>query len=88
MTSGGRCRRRGQLALDVEALAAAVDRRDRREQRLRVRMPGRAEHLADSPALHDPPEVHHRDLVGEILDHGEVVGDEEIREPEVALQRA
>ncbi len=36
--------------------------------------------------LDDPPAPHHRDPAGEGLDHGEVVGDEQARETQFALQ--
>ena len=36
--------------------------------------------------LDDLAEIHHRDAVADVLDHREVVGDEEIGEPELALQ--
>ena len=35
--------------------------------------------------LDDAPEVHHRDAVGDVAHDGEVVGDEQVREPELAL---
>ena len=36
--------------------------------------------------LHDAPEVHHRDAVGDVPHHREVVRDEDVGQPEVALQ--
>ena len=36
--------------------------------------------------LDDPPEVHHRDAVADVAHDREVVGDEEVREPEPVLQ--
>ncbi len=36
--------------------------------------------------LHDPPEVHHRHAGGDVLDHREVVGDEDVGEAEPLLQ--
>ena len=39
-------------------------------------------------ALHDPPLVHHRDFVREVVDDRDVVGDEEVGEAAPALQRA
>jgi len=38
--------------------------------------------------LDDLAEIHYRDAVAELLDDGEVVGDEEIREAEFTLQVA
>ena len=36
--------------------------------------------------LHDGPPVHHRHPVGQVLDHRQVVGDEQIGQAEIALQ--
>ena len=36
----------------------------------------------------DLAEVHHRDVVADVLDHGEVVGDEQERDAVLALQAA
>ena len=36
--------------------------------------------------LDEPPEIHHADAVGDVRDHREVVGDEEVGEAELALQ--
>ena len=36
--------------------------------------------------LHDPAEVHDGDPRAEVFDHGEVVGDEQVREAELLLQ--
>ena len=41
-----------------------------------------------SAQLDDPPEVHHRHPVAQVLDHAQVVGDEHQREVEPALQVA
>ena len=40
------------------------------------------------PQLDDPPQVHDRDPVGDVPDGGQVVGDEQQREPELPLQPA
>ena len=39
------------------------------------------------PELDDLAEVHDRDAIGDVADEREVVRDEEVREPEVALER-
>ena len=36
--------------------------------------------------LDDPAEVHHRDPVADVADDGQVVGDEEVGQPELALE--
>src|SRR5262249_40037192 len=64
------------------------DRGDRREQRARVRVPRLAEQALRLALLDDLAEVHHRDAVGEVADHAEVVGDEEVGEAELALEVA
>ena len=51
-------------------------------------MPRRREELLRRSLLDDRAEVHHRDAVAEELDGREVVGDEEAREAEVALEVA
>src|SRR6185369_1431239 len=43
------------------------------------------EHVAIGK-LHDLAEVHHRDPVGNVSHHGQVVSDEDIRQVELALQ--
>ena len=57
-----------------------------REQRHRVRVPGRRVERVDVGDLDDLAEVHHRDAVADVLDDREVVGDEEIRQPELVLE--
>src|SRR5947207_1143406 len=42
--------------------------------------------LAIAGALDDAAEIHHRDLVGEMLDDREVVGDEQVRDFPLRLQ--
>src|ERR1700730_1701697 len=46
----------------------------------------RAVQVLDLGHLDDLAEVHHSDAIADVLHHGEVVGDEDIREPEFALQ--
>ena len=60
---------------------------NRVDQRPRVRMLRRSEDVGGRAELDDPSEVHHGDPVGEVLDHGQVVRDEDDRQPELALQR-
>ena len=88
--AGRRVRRARHVSLehDPRALAAlgrGLDRH-RREERLRVRMHRRVVDLLARPDLDDLAEVHHRDPVGDVADDREVVRDEEVREPELALQ--
>ena len=66
--------------------ARAVQARDRLEQPPRVRMLGRAEDRVGRSPLDDPPGVHDRDLVGDLGDHAEVVGDDDDRHPQPRLK--
>ena len=38
------------------------------------------------PLLDDPAEVHHRDFVAQIFDHGEIMADQHIAQSELVLQ--
>ena len=51
-------------------------------------MAGRGEQRLRRPGLDDGAEVHHRDAVGDVLDHGEIVRDEDVGEAEPVLQVA
>ena len=65
-------------ALDrVELLALQVHPRDGGEQALGVRVAGVGVDVGDRGLLDDPAGVHHRDRVGDVGDHAEVVGDED-----------
>ena len=66
--------------------ALGVGVRDRREQRLRVRVLGVGEDLLGRPDLDDPAEVHDRDPVAEELRAGQVVGDVDVGEVELLLE--
>ncbi len=68
-------------------LAAAPDPGDRLEQRLGIGMARRAEELVPRRQLDDAAEIHDGDAVGEVVDHREVVADEEIGEPPSLLER-
>ena len=76
------------LEHDPAAQAPALRVRDRhgREERARVRMLGRRVELLLVRDLGDLAEVHHEDAVGDVADDVQVVRDEDVREPEVALQ--
>jgi hypothetical protein len=49
-------------------------------------MPRVAEEPRRVRLLDDPAQVHHRDPGGDVLDHGEVVADEDVGEAEVPAQ--
>ena len=50
-----------------------IRHRNRREQRFGIRMQWIAEQRARRCDLYDPAEIHHRDPVADMLDHGEIV---------------
>src|SRR5690606_19995972 len=56
------------------------------QQRLGVGVPGAAEQLRCRRLLDDPAQVHDRHPVADVLDHGQVVGDEQVRQVELVLQ--
>src|SRR5579884_2172200 len=88
---GRRVHRRGHVAAEDDPLAsrrAAVQLvlRHRREQRGRVRVTRMLVQALRGADLEDPAEVHDGDPVGDLPDHREVGGDEDVREPELALE--
>ena len=68
------------------ARSVRVGDRDRRHERLRVRVARVAEELLAVGQLDDAAQVHHRDAIADVLDHAHVVGDEEVGQPELALE--
>jgi len=81
----------GHIALQHNALSPPartirLDDRNRREQSLGVRMFGPAEDRFGVAQLHDLADVHNSNPVAAVLNHGQVVGDEEIGQVELALQ--
>ena len=63
--------------------AAGAGARHGLEQRARVGMGAVVEQILRAPLLDDAPEIHHRDLVAEIVDHGEVVADQDVAQAEL-----
>mgnify|MGYP003347752273 CR=1 FL=1 len=59
--------------------------RERLEEGSRIRMARPLEDLGGAPLLHDLPGIHHADAVADILDHAEIVRNEQVRDPELAL---
>ena len=68
------------------ALPRRVGDRRRGQQRLRVGVRRAREDPLAGALLDELAEVHHRDVVGEVLHRGQVVGDEQAGEAHVALQ--
>ena len=88
--AGRRVRGRGQVAREQDLLALVLDHRvrdrDRGHQRARVGVQRRRVELAGLRLLDQPAEVHHADPVADVAHHREVVGDDEVGEPELVLQ--
>ena len=86
----GGCERARHVALRARCAArsrAGLGHRDRGQQRLRVGMARLARRArACRPISTILPEVHHRDAVGDVLHHREVVRDEEVGEAQAPLQ--
>ena len=74
------------VPLKHNALASARWIRRRRQQGPRVRMSGVAVQSGRRGNLDDLAQVHHRDAVADVLDHAQVVRDEEVGELELVLQ--
>src|SRR6266567_2820653 len=68
------------------SLDGGIRHRNGREQRFGVRVQRIAEQLPGRCDLDDPAEIHHGDPMADVLDHGEIVRDKEIRQAELALQ--
>ena len=85
--SGGRRRGAWDVALQADPVAsAAVDRRHRRQQRLRVRVVRAVEHDIRRTELLEASEVEDGDPVRDVTDDAEVVRDEEVRDPLLRLE--
>ena len=67
-------------------LDGGVRHRNGCEQRLGVRVQWIAEELTGRRDLDDPAEIHHGNPMADVLDHGEIVRDKQIRQAEFALQ--
>ena len=81
-------RRIGQYVAeaDIRNAAPGLGGQHRGEQRLGVGMLRRAEQILDRRLFDDAPEIHDGDAAREMLDHREVVADEDIAQAEVASQ--
>ncbi len=87
---GRRHRGARYVALEQDAaslsLPTRIGHRNRRHERVRVRVRGPLEHRVGRSDLDDLAEVHHRDEVRDVTDNREVVRDEDVRESELLLQ--
>ena len=86
--AGRRVHRAGHVAHQDHALATEgrIRDRDRRHQCLGVRVLLLPEEFATVGELGDAPEIHDRDPVADVLDDTHVVSDEDVRQPELALE--
>src|SRR5215470_1172101 len=70
----------------VPAFDVRVRDRHRRQQRLGVRMQRRSVEVACCSDLDDLAEIHHGYASAYLLDHREIVGNEDVGEPKLLLQ--
>src|SRR5215471_3662905 len=69
----------GDLAFQAHTAARLpVDRRNGREQRLRIGMMRARKDPLGRADLHEAAEIEHRDAIGEITDRPEIVRDEDV----------
>ena len=68
------------------AAVIRVKRRDRREQRLGVRMTGRFEQFSRRGSFNQTAEIHHRDMVAGVRYDRKIVTDEQKRQAKIRLQ--
>ena len=81
--------RRVRIALakaNVGNAHARLRRQHRGQQRARIGMRGSRNSASTRRMLHDAAEIHHRDLGRDVLDHREIVADEQIGQAELAPQ--
>jgi hypothetical protein len=71
---------------DPLSLCVGIRRGHGRKQSLGVRMAWRAEEFVASANLDDLPEVHHRYPIGQMLNDGEIVANEEESQAELVLE--
>ena len=64
-----------------------VQRRDRRKQRLRIRMPRCLEQLPRRGTFHNLTKIHYRHMIAGMCDHGQVVADKQVSQAHFILQR-
>lgn len=67
---------------------AGIGGRDSREQGPRIGVQGIGEQAFGRARFHDLAEVQDGDVVADVLDHPEIVGDEQVAEAELVLQPA
>ena len=85
----GRIQRAGHAAFEDDALPPGlrVGHGYGREQRVGVGVLRSVEERVAAGDLHDLAHIHDRHPVADVTHHGQVVGDEEVAQPQVVLQR-
>jgi len=88
MTAGGRVNGRRKFAFELRhrTTLRRINLGHRSQQRPGVWMLRRAEHLEHGATLDDAPQVHHCNLVRDVFNDRNVVGDEQVRQAKIALQ--
>src|SRR6204780_1560655 len=74
------------LQPDAPSLHLRIRDRHRRQQRLRIGVQRRGIEFARRRGLDDAAEIHHGDASADMLDDRQIMGDEQISEPEFLLQ--
>ncbi len=80
--------RAGYVTLEdvTGTLAAGIGDRDGREQAFRIRVLRIREQLRAFRRLDNPTQIHDGDAIADVFDHREIVGDEQVGDPELRLQ--
>ena len=88
VATGGRVYRAGDIPLEENPfhIVIRVWNRDCRHQRLGVWVLRVCEQLLSLAQLHNLPQVHHRYPVADVLNHGEVMGNKQVRQTKLFLQ--
>src|SRR5690554_6330987 len=78
--TAGRIDRRGDIALEDDAglFLGGIGRWNRRQKRLGIRVQRALEELLGGRQFDDPPQIHHRDAIRDMLHDREVMGDKKI----------
>ncbi len=85
---GGRADRRGDASLKDDPLATNVGirHRHRRQQGLRIRVPGIDVQCFAGRQLDDLPQIHYRHVIADVLHHRQIVRNEYVSEAELLLE--
>ena len=72
----------------AQPVVQMVERRDRLQEAFGIGMSGVADDVACRAAFDNRAEIHHRHLVGDLVDDAEIVGDEDHAHAQILLERA